>query len=145
MYSWRQILNWKKNLIINSFYFDSLNFKFPFMKRLLPYLFIKKINTQCILKLLTIRIKYIRQIYKSYFSIKYFYGINHVLLNHHIFFFVYIKILLKYHAWTIIPLSKMVYSQVTHKKIYFTISSNTFNEEIKTLLVQKGSILWDES
>lgn len=79
MYSRRQILIWKKNLylIINSFYFDSLNFKFPFMKRLLPYLFIKKINTQCILKLLTIRIKYIRQIYKSYFSIKYFYGINH--------------------------------------------------------------------
>lgn len=63
MYSRRQILIWKKNLylIINSFYFDSLNFKFPFMKRLLPYLFIKKINTQCILKLLTIRIKYIRQ------------------------------------------------------------------------------------
>lgn len=56
MYSRRQILIWKKNLylIINSFYFDSLNFKFPFMKRLLSYLFIKKINTQCILKLLTI-------------------------------------------------------------------------------------------
>lgn len=44
MYSRRQILIWKKNLylIINSFYFNSLNFKFPFMKRLLPYLFIKK-------------------------------------------------------------------------------------------------------